>query len=121
MTRAEQLFLPLYLFIKAVAYLYLVMRLLPAAALALLLGYASRRLMWPRAWKTLTEWRLAPGGIRTVLLLWEAVVLAVSIFLGGEIGWWIFFMQKERILGGCVGALGFLLGYFLAYKQNKEV
>lgn len=121
MSGLERLFRPIYWFLMTLGYAWLVLHLLLAAAIAFLLGYAARRLIWRRAWKTLADWRLTPTGIRTVLLLWEAFLLALSVWLGGQIGWWIAFTRREKILGGCAGALGFPLGHALAYRQDKEV
>ena len=120
MSDLERLFRPIYWFLMTLGYAWLVLCLLLAAAIAFLLGYAVRKWFWPRVWKTLKGWRLAPAGIRIVLLLWEAIPLALCVFLGGQAGWWISFMEREKLLGSCAGGLGFLLGHLLAYRRGKE-
>ena len=112
MTRAEQFFLPGYLFLMLIAYVYFFMRMIPGIAAAVLLGRFSG------AW----VFRRFPGGQRPpAALLWDAAALAASVFLGCWNGWLILYVQKAKIWGGCLAAAGFLAGWlWLHLKQKKE-
>ena len=120
---AERLFLPVYLFLKAAGWLYFLACMLPAEGAAFLLGCVSWRAVRPGIRRKLEERGMSPNGIWTVLLLWEALALGMSIFLGCFNGWWILYVRKGQIWGGALAAGCFLLGHLFpaGLHKNKEV
>lgn len=132
MSTAERLFYPVYLFIKAVAWLYFLGRMLPGMAAAFLLGRYNAPVLLPR-WVPGGRRQEGPGyrrffrfhGWRWTLaaLVWDGAALAVSVFLGRWNGWWISYVPKGQLWGGLLAAGCFLLGHCLpaGVHKNKEV
>ncbi len=129
MSPGERLFLPIYLFIMAVGWLTFFLRMLPAMALAFLLGRYNALVLLPK-WVLEGRLRGRPSyprffrfyGWRWTLaaLAWDAAALTVSVFLGRFSGWWIFYIPK---LGGLLAAGCFLLGHCFpaGFHKNEEV
>ena len=112
MSRAEQVFLPVYLFLMFISYLYFFLRMLPGIAAAVLLGRFSG------AW----VFRRSSGRRRTLAaLLWDLAAAGLSAFLGFGNGWLVLYTQKGKFWGACLAAAGFLAGWlWLHLKRKKE-
>ena len=132
MSPAEKLFFPVYLLLMAVAWLSFLLRMLPGMAAAFLLGRYNALVLLPK-WAPEDRRQGRPGyrsfyrfyGRRRTLaaLAWNALALALSVFLGRWIGWWITYSPKGRGLGTLLTAGCFLLGrvFPLDLKKNQEV
>ena len=114
MSPAERLFLPVLLVLKLFGYVRFFLGMLPGAAAAIRLGVFAAWVC-PRARRRLR----ARGGIRIALLLWEPIPLAGAVLLGGWNGWLLTYAAKGRVLGRCLGGLGYLLGRLLAARANR--
>jgi hypothetical protein len=128
---AEKLFFPVYLFLMAVAWLSFLLRMLPGMAAAFLLGRYNALALLPK-WVLEGRWQGRPGyrrfyrfyGWRWTLaaLVWNALALALSVFLGRWIGWWVTYSPKGQGLGTLLTAGCFLLGRVFPpdLKKNQE-
>ena len=112
MNRAEQLFLPVYMFLTFIAYLNFLLHVSPGIAAGVLLGRFSGAWIFRRP---------ASGRVLLAAVLWDVAALALSVFLGCWNGWWFLYVRKGTIWGGCLAAAGFLAGWlWLHLKQKRE-
>ncbi len=106
MSRAEQVFLPVYLFLMFLACVYFFLHMLPGIAAAVLLGRFGGAWVFRRLDHRRRFW---------AALAWDAAALVLSILLGCWNGWLILYVQKGKIWGG------FLAGWlWLHLKRKKE-
>ncbi len=114
MSRAEEVFYPVILFLEFLSYFWLFSHMLPAMTAAALLGWFDSRAVLPRlAGVRFTNsrcWTLAA-------ILWDLTALALSVFLGCLNGWWLLY---TRVWGGCLTLAVYLLVRILSAVLHKK-
>ena len=113
MSRAEEFFYPIYLFLMALSYIYFFLRMIPGMAAAALLGWFHGGTVLSRLTGEDRRGTLAAG-------LWDLAALVLSVFLGGLNGWWLLFDSKGKLWGGCLALGAYLLARVLSAIQRKK-